>query len=861
MIDDDDHPRNGVLGHLVAGLKIVGALAVFAVSIYALHRFSAEVHWKDVKTDLSRLSAGTLAAAVAATALSFVAMSFYDVLGTATAAPGKVPRRVAMIGGGTGYAVTNLLGFSWLTGGAVRYRLYSSYGLDIVDIAQVIANVWLSFWLGLTAIVGSLFLFHPGGLSAAFHIPPGYERVTGVAMLAGLLVFFFWLGRRGRGIHIRSYQLRFPTGLVAATQMVVAILDVLGAALCLYVLLPGDITGNFALFFVVFIIAIGLGVASHAPGGVGVFEATIIGGLGGFGRPDVLAGLVIFRIVYYVLPFVAAAAVLAWATFYSMGRKHKDALPNLRRALMPVMPALAAGIVLLAGALLLVSGSLPGERERMLGLYDFVALPFIEASHLLASITGLLLVVVAHALYRRSFRAWLVALALLSLGLVTSLTRGFDWEEALAMSASILILLAFRPAFYRYQHIPIFLLSWHWALASALFLAVSIWVGFFAYANVPYRNQLFWDFTLHGDAPRFLRAALATGVIFVAIGLNSFLKSSRKLVGGEAVPDRVRELVAQSPDAEANIALTGDKLFMLSDDGNAFISYADGGSTLISKGDPIGDEESGKTLAWKLREHADRLGKKCAFYAVGTRYVPVYIDMGMSILKIGEIARVDLPKFTLEGSSKGNMRNARRRAEREGYEFAIVPAADVPFLFPELRRVSDAWLASKQGREKGFALGAFDEAYLAQFDHAVLRKRDGGQIIAFANLMKGASKNEVSVDLMRHDPDGPKYAMDALFADVMLWAKEEGYHWFSLGAAPLAGFTDHALAPVWSRLGAYVFRHGENIYHFEGLRAFKQRFDPVWTPNYLACPGGFDAPRVLLEVNKLISGGMRGLIR
>ncbi len=147
-------------------------MAVFAVAIYALHRFSREVNWSDVKTDLAAQSWDSIFLAIAATGLSYLAMAFYDVLGTATAAPGKVPPRIAFLAGSAGYAVTNLLGFSWLTGGAVRYRLYSSYGLDLVDIAQVIANVWLSFWLGLMSIIAALFLFHPSGLSSAFGMTP-----------------------------------------------------------------------------------------------------------------------------------------------------------------------------------------------------------------------------------------------------------------------------------------------------------------------------------------------------------------------------------------------------------------------------------------------------------------------------------------------------------------------------------------------------------------------------------------------------------------------------------------------------------------------------------------------------------------
>jgi phosphatidylglycerol lysyltransferase len=133
--------------------------------------------------------------------------------------------------------------------------------------------------------------------------------------------------------------------------------------------------------------------------------------------------------------------------------------------------------------------------------------------------------------------------------------------------------------------------------------------------------------------------------------------------------------------------------------------------------------------------------------------------------------------------------------------------------------------------------------------------------VAFANLFQGANRHELSLDLMRYDPNGPNFAMDALFGNLMLWGAEQGFHWFSLGAAPFSGIENRRLASVWNRIGGFVFEHGEEFYHFEGLRAFKQKFNPVWTPNYLASPGGLAAPRILYEVNGLVSGGVVGLLK
>jgi phosphatidylglycerol lysyltransferase len=138
--------------------------------------------------------------------------------------------------------------------------------------------------------------------------------------------------------------------------------------------------------------------------------------------------------------------------------------------------------------------------------------------------------------------------------------------------------------------------------------------------------------------------------------------------------------------------------------------------------------------------------------------------------------------------------------------------------------------------------------------------RKNGKIVAFANLWRGAAKEELSIDLMRYLPDAPHGVMEFLFVQLMLWGKTEGYRWFNLGMAPLSGLEDRGLAPLWSRVGAYVFRHGEHFYNFQGIRRYKEKFDPEWVPKYLACPGGMVITRILANVASLISGGMKGVI-
>jgi phosphatidylglycerol lysyltransferase len=114
---------------------------------------------------------------------------------------------------------------------------------------------------------------------------------------------------------------------------------------------------------------------------------------------------------------------------------------------------------------------------------------------------------------------------------------------------------------------------------------------------------------------------------------------------------------------------------------------------------------------------------------------------------------------------------------------------------------------------------------------------------------------------MRFSSVAPRGVMEYVFVQLMLWARDEGYRTFDLGMAPLSGFERRALAPAWHRLGELVYRHGEHFYHFRGLRQYKEKFDPVWEPRYLAAPGGLAIPRILANVTALVSGGITGVVR
>jgi phosphatidylglycerol lysyltransferase len=219
---------------------------------------------------------------------------------------------------------------------------------------------------------------------------------------------------------------------------------------------------------------------------------------------------------------------------------------------------------------------------------------------------------------------------------------------------------------------------------------------------------------------------------------------------------------------------------------------------------------------------------------------------------------VDLLTFSLQGKQRDPQRSARNKFGKLGYRFEILSGQSVEQVIPILRQISDAWLSNKNTREKSFSLGFFDENYLRRTNVAVIT--DGiGQIKAFANLWQTAGREELSIDLMRYDPDSPKGIMDFLFAELMLWGKAENYQWFSLGMAPLAGLERRPLAPLWHKIGTAIFDMGDQFYNFEGLYEYKAKFAPHWQPRYLAAPTGLSMPYVLMVITRLISGGWQGI--
>jgi phosphatidylglycerol lysyltransferase len=464
--------------------------------------------------------------------------------------------------------------------------------------------------------------------------------------------------------------------------------------------------------------------------------------------------------------------------------------------------------------------------------------------------------ILANGLYRRIDAAWWLTIWLLLAGVLSSLLKGFDYEEATILGIVVVMLVSARARFQRRASLIEQRFSVPWIVAALLVLGMSVWLVLFAYRHVPYAKDLWWQFEFEASAPRSLRGSLLAAVVAAAYGLWRLLRPSKPALAGPNLDDleQAEVLIANGHDTNANLALLGDKHLMFNEERTAFIMYQASGSSWVCMGDPVGPAVEVEPLAWEFLELCDGMAVSPVFYQVAPDNLSLYIDLGLTLTKLGEEARIPLRTFSLQGPARADLRNMHRRAGRDGAEFAVIPHKDLQAVMPELRAVSDSWLAEKQAGEKRFSLGYFDERYLSNFDTAVVRCK--GRIVAFANIWQAGVDMEISVDLMRYGEGAPKGVIDFMLIETMLWGREQKYQWFNLGMAPLSGLEEHALAPTWHKLGRMVQRYGETFYHFEGLRKFKEKFLPVWRPRYLAASGKFGVAGALLDVTSLISGGV-----
>jgi uncharacterized membrane protein YbhN (UPF0104 family) len=310
------------LGFILSG-------TIIAVAVTVLYRTLHNIEVHQVFDALRATRFHHILAAGIFVAGGYFTLTFYDWFALRTIGRNEISYRVAALGGFTSYAIGHNIGATVFTGGAVRYRIYSAYGLDAIEVAKICFVSGLTFWLGNAAVLGLGVTLHPVAATSIDQLSPWINRCIGVVILLILTSYIGWVWSAPRQLGRGGWTVRLPNGPTTLVQIAIGIIDLSCCALAMYMLLPAEPNIGFVTLAVIFVTATMLGFASHAPGGLGVFDATMLVALWEFDKEDLLAGLLLFRLLYYITPFVVALimlgireAIIYWRTPGALERPH-----------------------------------------------------------------------------------------------------------------------------------------------------------------------------------------------------------------------------------------------------------------------------------------------------------------------------------------------------------------------------------------------------------------------------------------------------------------------------------------------------------------------------------------------------------
>ena len=738
----------------------------------------------------------SLVAASLLTLLNFALLTCFDQLAFRSLGLRVARWRIGVVSF-LGYAISNCVGPAAVVGSAVRYRYYSRWGLTAEQIARVVVLSSSTFWLGPIVLGGATLATAPVPAFVAI-VPRPWLAVSGAALflLAGAYALLPLL--RVPSVRVGPWTFPVPGLPTVLAQFLLSTADWVLAAAVLWVLLPAP-RPAFVQAGGAFIGAQVVGLVSHLPGGAGVFDSLMVLFMAPSLAPSaLLPALIAYRAIYYLVPLAVAVTAIT----VDESRRHRRAVGRLgaRTAAIGavVAPRILAVATFAGGAILLFSGATPAVAARLSWLGAFVPSPLLEASHFLGSVIGVVLLLLSRAVARRIDAAWNFSVAGLGAGIAVSLLKGGDYEEAAVLAVLFAGLLAARRTFDRKAALFDVPLSAPWFAGIVGVVAASIFLGIFAFRHVAYAHELWWQFALEGDAPRFLRASVGAGVTILAFGVRYLLKPAPPALRLPGDGDLVEagRVIARQPSVYPNLALLGDKALLWNADRSGFVMYGVHGGTWVALHDPVVPPASAPALVRMFLNLVDKHGGVPVFYEIGPALPAPLCRRGLH------------PRQDRRGSAGavGSLHARRRRTQgvagddepprERAPDFRMLPGTEVRTRLGELRRISDDWLQQKAAAEKGFSLGFFDPAYLERFPLAVL-ERDG-RVEVFANLWRGAGRQQLSVDLARYRAGAPSCAMEGLFLHVMQWGREHGYAQFSLGVAPLSGLEPTTLGPPWS---------------------------------------------------------------
>jgi uncharacterized membrane protein YbhN (UPF0104 family) len=504
-------------------LAPVVGVVIFALAARLLYHELQHYQVRDIWQAFHAIPGWRLWSAIGLTVVNYLVLISYDYLAVRTIRH-PLPLRKIALASFTGFATSSNFG-SLLGGTSVRYRLYTAWGLSAVEVLQLVVMVGITFWIGIFALAGVLFVTQPFTLPSRLLLPFDSVRPLGVLLLAVTVGYVGVTRLRKAPVRIRNVQVHVPGTRTALLQVGVVATDLTLAAACLYILVAHDVTVGYGAFLSMYLLAVVAVVLTQVPGGVGVFELVVLTLAVPHASATMVAALLTFRVIYYVLPLGVALLLLLLHEMALRRVLAARVLQDIGRWAESMAPTLVAWATFVAGTILLVSGATPMLRDRVVPLEHAIPLLLLEASHFVGSLVGSGLLLLARGLQQRLEVAWWLALLLLGVGVAVSLLKGLDYEEAALLTLVLVCLVGCRQHFYCQGSLLYQRFTPGWIGIIIMAVLCSVWLGAFAYKHVVYTSELWWTFAFRADASRFLRASVGAAAVLLLFAVRKLVSA------------------------------------------------------------------------------------------------------------------------------------------------------------------------------------------------------------------------------------------------------------------------------------------------------------------------------------------------
>ena len=639
------------------GPAVFGVVLLVA-AIFVVQREFRTLSVAEIRTAMAALPVVALWKAAGCTVLAYLVLAIYDKLGSIYAGrPVSWPK--SFLASFCGYSLAHNLGFAAVSGAAVRYRLYSAWGLTPLEIAKVVGFTSLTFGLGGMALGGLVLLVEPEVVPWFGSHLPHWALQAMVVPLWGIVASYVVLSRFKRHVRLFGHEIDLPQPRMALMQTLLATVDVAVTAAIFYTLLPPAEGLTFLSFVGIYLAAYAAGIAAHVPGGLGIFDGAILLGLQPYmPGAEVIGALLVFRLYYYIIPLFISGTLFV---SFELGQRRnilQKATALGRGSETLEVPAIAS-LVALAGALLIFLGALPTKGTI---IEEWAGHAAALASHFAASVVGSLLLVMAYGLLRRLTIAWGFTLFLLLNGAAIGWVRGEAWWLWGAFLLLAGLVASLRAAFYRDSRLVREPLSPEAVVPLTAVAACGITLALVAYGG-RVSETAWWGVVFSELAPDSLRFTVGLTGVLLLVGMVRLLRPARfaPLAWDAATRARLAALGALAP-AEADGAVFGEN-------DRAGFGFLKRDGVWLALGDPAGETRDAISAIWRFRDMCERAGVDPAFWRVGPQYLRIYADIGLQALPLRE-RETDAPCYLA------------LRAERDFESLR-------PLLPPEMRRTAE----------------------------------------------------------------------------------------------------------------------------------------------------------------------------